>query len=237
MLCLRRMKRRGKVVVKRVFEVLFEHCGVPKVIRGDVGGPFACPAAGHGLTGLSAWWLTVGIGADRIERGHREQKGGHERMHGDIAEEIAKKRAATWDDEIARLEEWRVEYDLQRLHEALGMNTPGAIYHCSARRLPEVVPYACPVTFERLCVREYGCIRVDGKDGYLSQARTGLEVGLERLGTTGRRVWFCDLNVRESDPKPETQLLLALPMIPETAEKCNLCSDNTVGLRRFVWVI
>ena len=227
-LCLRPMKRCRNKDVKRVFEELFEHYGLPKVIRSDNGGPFASLTAPHGLTRLSAWWLTLGIRPDRIEPGHPEQNGGHERMHRDIAQEIAKKPAATWDEEKARLEQWRVEYDLQRPHEALGMKTPGAIYHCSARRLPQVVPYAYPVTFERHRVRENGCIRVDGKDGYLSQALTGLEVGLERLGTTGWRVWFCDLNVRESDPKPETQHLLVLPMIPETAEKCNLCPDNKV---------
>jgi transposase InsO family protein len=227
-LCLRPMRRSGSKDVRKVFEELFERYGLPKVIRSDNGGPFASLTAPYGLTRLSAWWLTLGIKPDRIEPGHPEQNGGHERMHRDIANEIARQPAATWDEEKVRLEQWRVEYDLQRPHEALGMKTPGEVYHCSARRLHPVVPYAYPVTFGRYRVRENGCIRVGGKDVYLSQALTGLEVGVERLSTTGWRIWFCDLNVRESDPKPETQQLPDLPMRSETVEKCNLCPDNKV---------
>jgi hypothetical protein len=222
------MKRSRSKDVRRVFEELFERYGLPKVIRSDNGGPFASLTAPYGLTRLSAWWLTLGIKPDRIEPGHPEQNGSHERMHRDIADEIARKPSATWDEEKARLERWRIEYDVQRPHEALGMKTPGAVYRCSARKLYQVVPYAYPAMFERHCVRENGCIRIDGKDVYLSQALTGLEVGLERLGATGWRVWFCDLNIRENDPKPETQQLLALPLLPELVNNCNLCPDIKV---------
>ena len=227
-LCLRPMKRSRSKDVRRVFEELFEHYGLPKVIRSDNGGPFASLTAPHGLTRLSAWWLTLGIKPDRIEPGHPEQNGGHERMHRDIASEVARKPAATWDEEKARLERWRIEYDVQRPHEALGMKTPGAVYRCSVRKLHQVVPYAYPATFEQHCVRENGCIRIGGKDVYLSQALTGLEVGLERLGATGWRVWFCGLNIRENDPKPEVKELLALPLLPELVKNCNLSPDNKV---------
>jgi hypothetical protein len=222
------MKRSRTRDVRRVFEELFERYGLPKVIRSDNGGPFASLTAPHGLTRLSAWWLTLGIKPDRIEPGHPQQNGGHERMHRDIASEIARKPATTWDEERSRLERWRIEYNVQRPHEALGMKTPGAVYRRSAHRLHQVMPNAYPATFERHCVRKNGCIRLDGKNVYLSQALTGLEVGLERFGATGWRVWFCDLSIRESEPKPETQQLLALPMIPETVEMCNLCPDNKV---------
>jgi hypothetical protein len=222
------MKRSRSKDVRRVFEELFERYGLPRVIRSDNGGPFASLTAPHGLSRLSAWWLTLGIKPDRIEPGHPEQNGGHERMHRDIAGEVAKKPSATWDEERSRLERWRIEYDVERPHEALGMKTPGAVYHCSVRKLHQVVPYAYPAMFERHCVRENGCIRIGGRDVYLSQALAGLEVGLERLGATGWRVWFCDLNIRESDPKPKTQQLLALPLLPELVKNCNLSPDNKV---------
>jgi hypothetical protein len=222
------MKRSRSKDVRRVFEELFERYGLPRVIRSDNGGPFASLTAPYGLTRLSAWWLTLGIKPDRIEPGHPEQNGAHERMHLDIAGEVARKPSATWDEERARLERWRIEYDVERPHEALGMKTPGAVYHCSARKLHQVVPYAYPAMFGRFYVRENGCIRIGGRDVYLSQALTGLEVGLERLGATGWRVWFCDLNVRESDPKPKTQQLLALPLLPELVKNCNLSPDNNV---------
>jgi hypothetical protein len=67
----------------------------------------------------------------------------------------------------------------------------------------------------RYCVRKNGCIKLGGKDVYLSHALTDLEVGVERPGATGWREWFCDLKVRESDPKPDVSELPALPLIPE----------------------
>ena len=51
-------------VFGRAFEEVFEQYGLPKVIRSDNGGPFACTRALAGLTRLSAWWKAQGIGLD-----------------------------------------------------------------------------------------------------------------------------------------------------------------------------
>ena len=62
------------------FAACFREFGLPKVIRTDNGSPFASTGL-HGLTALSAWWMRMGIEPERIEPGHPEQNGRHERMH------------------------------------------------------------------------------------------------------------------------------------------------------------
>ena len=224
-LCLRPLKRRRASDVRRVFEELFEHYGLPKTIRSDNGAPFASLTAPHGLTQLSAWWLTLGIRLDRIQPGHPQQNGAHERMHRDVAQEIARKPAETWDEEKIRLEHWRVEYDTQRPHEALGMKTPGDIYRCSRRKLSQTAPYAYPATLERHRVRSNGCIRISRKDVHLSRALVGREVGVERLGVVGWRVWFCDLKLLENLLHTEDQQLPSSPATAEPPQNCNPSPD------------
>lgn len=63
-----------------VFEDAFETYGVPAAIRTDNGVPFASRGLA-GLTELSAWWKRLQIRIERIEPGHPEQNGQHERMH------------------------------------------------------------------------------------------------------------------------------------------------------------
>jgi hypothetical protein len=45
----------------------------------DNGPPFASRAIA-GLSRLAAWWMKLGIVVERIEAGHPEQNGRHERM-------------------------------------------------------------------------------------------------------------------------------------------------------------
>jgi putative transposase len=53
---------------------------MPEAIRTDNGAPFASRAVA-GLSRLSVWWMKLGIVPERIEAGHPEQNGRHERMH------------------------------------------------------------------------------------------------------------------------------------------------------------
>ena len=128
-----------------VFEEVFERYGLPAIIRSDNGSPFASLTGPGGLTRLSAWWRTLGIKLERTLPGHPEQNGGHERMHADLAQEVQSRPAATVARETLRLERWRVEFNADRPHEALGMKVPGEFYHPSSRRLRDVLPYVYPV--------------------------------------------------------------------------------------------
>ena len=228
-LCLRPMVRRRTEEVKKVFEEVFERYGLPDVIRSDNGSPFASLTGPHGLTRLSAWWRTLGIKPDRIEPGHPEQNGSHERMHRDIAGEIEGQPSATLEEEAKRLEHWRVDYNVCRPHEALKMKTPGEVYRWSRRRLAGVKPYAYPCSFDRRRVRQDGYIRLHGRRVYLSEALGRMEVGLERLDETSWRAWYCDLAICEVELTDDGILRRPATGHPMAAdESCNLCPDNKV---------
>jgi transposase InsO family protein len=63
------------------FEGLFRERGLPQAIRSDNGVPFAAPNGLFNLSKLSVWWLRLGISIERIQPGHPQQNGRHERMH------------------------------------------------------------------------------------------------------------------------------------------------------------
>jgi transposase InsO family protein len=227
--CLRPVTRRRIGEVMAVFEEVFGRYGLPDIIRSDNGSPFAAITGPCGLTRLSAWWRTLGIKLERIDPGHPEQNGGHERMHGDLAREVQSRPAATLAEEALRLERWRVEFNLGRPHEALGMKVPGDVYHPSRRKLSAVKPYVYPLDLERRHVRRDGCILFRGQTVYLSEALGKQDVGLERLSETGWRIWFCDLVVGEIswDGAGFTRRSGAETR-PSSSHNCNPCPDNKV---------
>jgi transposase InsO family protein len=63
------------------FERLFKERGLPQAIRSDNGVPFASPNGLFNLSRLAVWWLRLGITIERIQPGHPQQNGRHERMH------------------------------------------------------------------------------------------------------------------------------------------------------------
>jgi len=74
--------------VRAIFEAAFREYGLPEAIRTDNGAPFASSAVG-GLSRLAVWWIKLGIVPERIEAGHPEQNGRHERMHRTLKAETA----------------------------------------------------------------------------------------------------------------------------------------------------
>jgi putative transposase len=79
--------------VQAIFEAAFREYGMPEAIRTDNGAPFASRAVA-GLSRLSVWWMKLGIVPERIEAGHPEQNGRHERMHRTLKQEVAIRPAA-----------------------------------------------------------------------------------------------------------------------------------------------
>ena len=76
------------------FDRAFQECGLPRAIRTDNGVPFASPTALYRLSKLAVWWLRLGIQLERIQPGHPQQNGRHERMHRTLKAEATKPAAA-----------------------------------------------------------------------------------------------------------------------------------------------
>lgn len=121
---------------KRVFEEAFREYGLPLRMRSDNGTPFASSSVG-GLSRLSVWWIKLGITPERIDPGHPEQNGQHERMHRTLKAEVASPPRSAWEEQRAALTAFRREFNEVRPHEALGQATPASRYQRSARTFPE----------------------------------------------------------------------------------------------------
>jgi putative transposase len=122
--------------VREQFELAFREFGVPFRMRSDNGPPFASKAIG-GLSRLSIWWIQLGIVPERIEPGHPEQNGRHERMHKTLGEQTASPPQPTMPDQQRAFDRFRADYNDHRPHEALGQTPPRAHYEPSSRLVPD----------------------------------------------------------------------------------------------------
>ena len=121
--------------VQPLFEATFREFGLPRVLRTDNGPPFATLAV-HGLSRLAVWWIKLGIYAERIEPGHPEQNGRHERMHRTLKQETASPPAANLRAQQRVLDRFRQDYNEERPHQGLQPRTPSECYQGSGREYP-----------------------------------------------------------------------------------------------------
>lgn len=149
--------------VKPWFEQVFDEHGLPSAIRTDNGPPFATKAV-RGLSRLSIWWLKLGIAHERIDAGHPEQNGRHERMHQTLKAEATRPPAADAVEQQAVFDVWRREFNVERPHEALGMKTPATRYKPSARAMPPTTPeFEYPDSYSVRKVMDSGRFRWPGR--------------------------------------------------------------------------
>jgi putative transposase len=191
--------------VRSRFERLFKTYGLPAYIRSDNGSPFASTRAPLGLSSLSAWWIALGIDLDRIEPGHPEQNGGHERMHRDIACEIEGNIDGDSTVHQAALEIWRQEFNDQRPHEALGMRVPADVYVKSPRKFDgDSFELSYPTEYLTRKVGASGSIVITSRVIPISKALRGWHVGLKVTGCRHYAVWFGKLYLGEIDVETES---------------------------------
>lgn len=173
-------ERINGTMVKSLFERVFREYGMPEAIRTDNGSPFASVGMG-GLSRLSAWWVRLGILPERIEPGHPEQNGRHERFHQTLKDETIRPPRATAAKQQECFDAFLREYNYERPHEALGNTTPAEWYQPSNRSYPDRLPeveYSNDYVVRR--VRTNGEMKWRGHLIYLSQSLIGEPVGLSR---------------------------------------------------------
>ena len=181
-LCARLMTSKTSEAVRSVMTELFKTYGLPKVIHSDNGTPFSAPNGTLNLTSLSIWWITLGILPDRSLKGHPEQNGSLERMHGDIAREIEGKIPGGISANQVVLDAWVLEYNSVRPNEAIGMKTPDEVYTKSERAYEgDYDELEYPMGFLVRTVARNGEISLNGLRVSIGFALRGRQVGLKPL--------------------------------------------------------
>ena len=185
--------------VRAIFEAAFREHGLPEAIRTDNGAPFASSAVG-GLSRLAVGWIKLGIVPERIEAGHPEQNGRHERMHRTLKQDL--NPAEDRRGQQRELDRFRREYNEVRPHEALGMRTPASVYQPSPRSYPARVPEVeYPDTMLVRTIKSHGHFRWKMHDVFFSEVLWGEPIGLLPVEDGTYTVYFAHLPLARFDGK------------------------------------
>ncbi len=118
---------------------LFERYGLPWRLLTDNGAPWGDGSARY--TALTVWLLRLGIAVSHGRPYHPQTQGKEERFHRTLkAEVLAGEPFAHLLAAQERFDDWRLSYNHDRPHEALGMATPSSRYLSSLRRYPARLP-------------------------------------------------------------------------------------------------
>jgi transposase InsO family protein len=195
---------------RECFVALFREHGLPTAIRTDNGPPFASTALAT-LTRLSVLWLRLGIELERIEPGHPEQNGRHERMHRTLKQETTRPAADNLLQQQGRFDDFVAEFNRERPHEALDMKRPADFFLPSTRSMPDRVQEpAYPLHDDVLKVDEKGGIRIfKGKRVFLCLPLKGELVGIREEGDGRFLVTFMSLDLGHANAEGTKFVALA----------------------------
>jgi transposase InsO family protein len=179
-----------EVSVRPHFDRAFHEYGLPQRIRSDNGPPFATLGAG-GLSALSVSWIKLGIYPERIEPGHPEQNGRHERMHRTLKAEATTPPEATLADQQRAFDRFRHEYNDERPHEALDQRTPASRYSPSRRAMPsQPSSPEYPDTMSVRRIRPQGGLKIGSAEAFVSRLIIQEPVGLLLVGEDAWEVYY-----------------------------------------------
>jgi len=206
------LKRHTVEYVWPIFEEAFREYGLPYRVRADNGPPFGCLGVGR-LTGLSVNLIKAGVIPEWIRPGHPEENGRHERFHLTLKQEVASPPKGTLTSQIEAMIAFQQEYNFERPHEALNMNTPGSCYQPSRRTWDGILrpPEYDRKEMEVRKVCQSGCIWLYQKEYYIGQTLTGEYVGLKPHENDDLEVYYGPvylgkLNLKQGLEKPQMKI-------------------------------
>ena len=210
---------------KRHFTKLFNEYGLPVRIRTDNGVPFASNAIAR-LSMLSVWWIKLGIYPEQIEPGKPQQNGKHERMHRTLKKEATIPPEKNLASQQKRFDAFRIEYNTERPHEALGMKRPASVYVASPRTMPKKLEdFDYPAHFEVRRVSKNHCIR--WKNHYVPVSSTLVKeyIGFEEVDDGIYNTYFCDLLIGRFFEK-DFRIKDVIERIPVRHTKVECCNPK-----------
>jgi transposase InsO family protein len=169
---------RGATVKERLTGI-FRRYGLPRKMLMDNGSPWGSDAA-HPYTPLTVWLLCLGVKVGHSGPYHPQTLGKDERFHRTLETELLQYcRGQEFGVCQRRFDRWRETYNLERPHEALGLEPPVSRYRVSPRSFPETLPewdYAPGDQVRR--VQAKGWFSFRGREFQVSKAFRGQAVTL-----------------------------------------------------------
>lgn len=192
--------QRGETVQMALIEA-FRRYGLPDRMTMDNGSPWGSNTD-YPYNPLTLWLIRLGIRVGHSRPYHPQTQGKDERFHRTLKAEVLTNQAFSDLDHCQRhFDEWREVYNLERPHEALGMNVPASRYRLSWRPYPEILP---PIEYGPgdavRKVQDCGIISFKGNEYHLPHALKGYPVALRHTAQEDRlEVYFCYQKITEID--------------------------------------
>jgi transposase InsO family protein len=127
-----------ELTVKGILTATFDTYGLPLWILCDNGSPWGNSQRGFRWTTLTVWLLDLGVKVTHSRPRHPQTLGKDERFHRTLKLEVISTRTV-WDSHVQvqeAFDAWRVVYNHQRPHDALGGAVPATRYQPSPRSMP-----------------------------------------------------------------------------------------------------
>jgi len=194
--------------VKERLRRIFRRYGLPRKMLMDNGSPWGSDWA-HPYTPLTVWLLKLGVQVGHSGPYHPQTLGKDERFHRTLkAELLTYCQGLELPQCQPRFDAWRLVYNLERPHEALGLAVPASRYRVSPRSFPETLT---PVEYgpddQVRKVQAEGWISFRGQGFHLGRAFRGEAVALRPTSSDG--VWevvFCSQRITKIDLKNKRRL-------------------------------
>jgi len=191
--CIKACANQRLETVRDALTITFRAYGLPERMLMDNGSCWGNDAV-HRFTPLSAWLIRLGVGISHGRPYHPQSQGKNERFNRTLKAEVIGARSFR---DLAQCQEkfddWRVIYNIERPHEALGLATPISRYRPSPRAFPENLPpieYG-PDDIVRL-VHSTSHMFYKGKRFFLGHAFIGLPVAIRpTMQDDLHEVYFC----------------------------------------------
>jgi transposase InsO family protein len=174
---------------------LFAEHGQPRALRMDNGSPFGSKGAA-GLTKLAVLFIKLGIALEPITPGCPGQNGRHERMHRTLKDDTSKPPAASLEEQQARFDQFRREFNEVRPHEALDQQTPALVHRPNVRRYTGRLDepwYDADHSVHRVLAQGY--VRWQDELIYISEALAGEWIGIVPLPSGDHVARFADIDL------------------------------------------
>jgi transposase InsO family protein len=186
-LCIGACGDERKETVEDHLREVFRRYGLPRAVLTDNGPPWGSDAV-HRHTSLGVWLMCLGIGVLHSRVYHPQTLGKDERFHRTMKAEVVHDCRDREMRECQRLfDRWRVLYNTERPHEALGMRVPAECYSVSEREYPERIrewEYGPSEVVRK--VQQGGIISYRNKEWRVGKAFKGQRVGIRHTGEDGK---------------------------------------------------